>query len=224
MFEGFAAREFPEARGMSNDSAEKRQAFQHWVSSLRTDAGADPAGVEESGVTSLDDQATLVRQLPKEVVRLLREREAGRRLDVDPDSTAVFHPPPDLIARARRLVPPKKPERGATPSVPAEPHAEPDPVLPPEAGAPADHESPLPVLADAVELEEPPSAPYLLGPAAAAPAPAELAKEPAPARRSGWFSALVAVALLSACAWFLLTHWDGTLPTPFRVEEPAPPP
>jgi hypothetical protein len=207
---------------MSNDSAEKRQSFQNWVSSLRTEAGADPiAGVEESGITSLDDQATLVRQLPKEVVRLLREREAGRHLDVDPESTAIFHPPPDLIARARRLMPPKKPERGMTPSVPAEAQPEPEPAPAAGAGVPVDHEPPLPALADAVEAEEPPSvAPYVTGPVAAPP-PAELTQEPARVRRFGWISALLAAALFAACAWFMLTRWDGTIPAPFGVEQPA---
>ena len=59
---------------MSNDSAEKHQAFQRWLSALRTEAGTPGTGDEESGVTSLDDQKTLVRLLPKDLVRHLRER------------------------------------------------------------------------------------------------------------------------------------------------------
>jgi hypothetical protein len=211
MFGGFAAGEFPEAGRMSDDSAEKRQAFQRWLSALRTEAGASPGiGEEESGVTSLDDQKTLVRRLPKDLVRHLREREAGRHLDVDPDSTAIFHPPPELIARARRLVPPKKPERSVTPSTPAEPTSQPPPqplptpvVAPPLAEEAVVVEDPLPALADAVESEAPP--PPSPSPHAPAPAPpAALAPPPQRASRLAWTAVVLAAAFLAASAWFVL--------------------
>jgi hypothetical protein len=213
MFGGFAAGEFPEGSRMSNDSPEKRQAFQRWLSALRVEAGVSPvADGEESGVISLDDQATLVRLLPKDVVRLLREREAGRHLAVDPDSTAIFHPPPDLIARARRLVPPKKPERSVPPSTPAESlsQAHPTPVvaapLPEEAVVlPELHQPPLPILADAVESEAPPPAtPSLRAPASAPPA--ALAPQPRRAARFAWTVTVLGSALLAVSAWFVLTR------------------
>jgi hypothetical protein len=197
---------------MSNDSAEKHQAFQHWVSSLRPKAAARENIDEESGVTSLDDQATLVRQLPKDVVRLLREREAGRHFAVDPDSTAIFTPPPDLIARSRRLTPPKKPERGLSPSAPPEQPSQshPTPVVAPpspaEAVAVAEiGEQPLPVLADAVELDEPqPVIPTEREPNLALPITVAY-----PAQRGwrfGWTAVAIGSALAAASAWFALTH------------------
>src|SRR5690349_17240298 len=165
MFGGFAARPFPEGC-MSIDSAEKRQAFERWVSALRTGTASSPGTLgEDSGVVSLDAQKTLVQHLPKDVVRRLRERTATHRLPADDDSTAIFDAPPELLARARRLVPPKKPERSATPSTPPEPLAEarPTPVvtaqLPEEAVALAElHQLPLPPLSDASEWEDAPVA------------------------------------------------------------------
>jgi hypothetical protein len=214
MFGGFAARESPEGQPMSNESAEKRQAFERWVSALRTKPGASPGvGEDESGVTSLDDQKTLVRHLPKDVVRTLREREAGRHLPVDEDSTAIFHPPPELIARARRLVPPQKPERSAPPSAPPDPVTERLPLPVVTAPLPADAvelpelaQPPLPPLADATEWEEdaPAVMPAAHGPAVAPPmAPAS---EP---RRTGWFAwtvVLLGAAMMAAAAWFELTR------------------
>jgi hypothetical protein len=203
---------------MSNDSAEKRQAFQHWVSSLRPGPVSSPGGdAEESGITSFDEQATLVRQLPKDVVRRLREREASRHLPVDQDSTAIFHPPPDLIARARRLVPPKKPERGETPSVPAEPllTSHPTPVVAPPLSPEADMiaelpAAPLPMLdavelADAVESEEPSPVTSSVRNPLVAPA-ADLAPQSRGASRIGWTIAILGMALIAASAWFLLPH------------------
>jgi hypothetical protein len=205
---------------MSNDPAEKRQSFERWVSALRTNAGGAPIIVgEESGVTSLDDQATLVQRVPKDVVRQLREREAGRHFAVDPDSTAIFHPPADLIARARRLVPPAKPERIVPPSTPVESLSQqhPTPVVavpdPAEAAVLAElPESPLPMLADAVETDDPPLV---------TPSPLESTEQPStalapPSRRAsgfGWTSAVLGSALLAASTWFLLTHWDRVVET-----------
>jgi hypothetical protein len=213
MFEGFAARESSEASRMSNDSAEKRQAFENWVTSLRPSADASSTMIgEESGVTSLDEQATLVRQLPKDVVRLLREREAGRHLAVDPDSTAIFHPPPDLIARARRLVPPKKPDRSVPPSAPPDAlsQAHPTPVVAPPGPeetvvTPELPELPLPLLADAVELDEPPP----VTPSVAEPElpPAVVSAPPSRrAARLAWTAVVLGSALLAASTWFVFTH------------------
>jgi hypothetical protein len=205
---------------MSNDPAEKQQAFQRWVTSLRP--GADVSAValgEESGVTSLDDQKTLVRQLPKDVVRQLREREASRHLAVDPDSTAIFHPPPDLIARARRLVPPPKPARSVTASAPPEPvpQQHPTPVVaqpPPEEALMLEDLS-QPTLSDAVESEYPPPVGPSLHDQASAPlaelAPTELAPLSKRAAWFGWTAVVVVSALVAASAWFALTHWDWVM-------------
>ncbi len=198
---------------MSNDSAEKRQAFQRWLSALRTEAGASSGtGEDESGVISLDDQKTLVQRLPKDVVRHLREREAGRYLEVDQDSTAIFHPPPELIARARRLVPPKKPDRSVPPSTPSEslPQSHPTPVVAPPLAEdavvlPDLGEPPLPTLADAVESEAPP--PMARSVRDPAPAPtAELAPQSTRAVRLGWTIVVLGAAVLAAAAWYVLTH------------------
>jgi hypothetical protein len=206
---------FPEATRMSNDPA-KRQAFERWVSALRSDAGAVLG--EESGITSLEDQKTLVR-LPKDVVRQLREREASRQLaGVDPDSTAIFQPPPELIARARRLAPPPKPERSGPSSSPPEllPEPRPTPLVaaPPAEDAvalPELPEPPLPALEDAVDADEPPFVmPSRPEPPAEAPLALVNTKRPA---RSAWPVILLCSALVGAASWFVLTHWDWTLQT-----------
>lgn len=203
---------------MSNDSAEKRQAFERWVSALRTDAGASPIDAgEESGVTSLEDQKTLVRNLPKDVVRKLRERESHRHAsmaEVDQDSTAIFHPPPELIARARRLVPPPKPERSVPP---------PDPITEraalPLAAAPLDEESaappelsepPLPALVDAVESELPPR----MTPPAEEPlveSPLALVRPPERPSRAGWTLIVLGALVVGGITWLARTHWDSIL-------------
>lgn len=198
---------------MSNDRAEKRQGFERWVSSLRLPPGTSPvAAGEESGVTSLDEQKTLVQHLPKDVVRQLREREANRHLAVDPDSTAIFQPPPELLARARRLVPPKKPERSVAPSAPPESVA--PPLLTPVVAAPFPEEEPvteeralpLPALADAVESEAPPpeEAPVER---LFAPREEELMPEPRRASRLAWTAVALGAAVMAACAWFALAKY-----------------
>jgi hypothetical protein len=203
---------------MSNDSADKRQAFERWVSALRPHADASPAILgEDSGVTSLDEQATLVRRLPNDVVRLLREREAGRHLPIDQDSTAIFHPPADLIARARRLVPPPKPERSVPPDDPiteSMPQPVPTPVVTPlvprDTVAQAELPEPaLPTLADAIESEPPPLS--LHEPAAEPPPTSAL--QPRRAARFPWTAAILVSAILAASAWFVLTRWDWVIQT-----------
>ncbi len=194
---------------MSNESAEKRQAFERWVSSLRA-GGSQVVDGEESGVSSLDEQKTLVQRLPKDLVRQLREREAGRLLDLDQENTAIFQPPPELLARAKRLVPPKKPERSAAPSTPEEPLPQfrPTPVvaapLPDEAVMPPElPHAPLPTLADAVDWEEPP---VMLTPRAPTAPPVV---PTLPSRRTAWFAwtaVVVSSALLVAFVWFALTR------------------
>src|SRR5688500_7907896 len=205
MFGGFAIGEFRETSRMSNDSADKRQAFERWVSALRPHADASPAILgEDSGVTSLDEQATLVRRLPNDVVRLLREREAGRQLPIDQDSTAIFHPPADLIARARRMVPPPKPERSVPPDEPiteSMPQPVPTrvvtPLVPAETVAQAELPEPaLPTLADAIESDPPPVTPSPPMPAAA-PLPATVL-QPRRAARFPWTAAVFVSAILAA--------------------------
>jgi hypothetical protein len=218
MFGGFAGRQFPEASRMSNDPAEKRQAFEHWVSTLRPGAGPSTSTFgEESGVTSLDEQKTLIQRLPKDLVRQLRAREAGRHLNVDPDSTAIFHPPPDLIARARRLVPPPKPERVVAPSVPPEPLPQQHPTplvaapLPEEAVLLEELSQPaLPNLADAVESEHPPPETSSVREPISEP-PVALATPSTRASWLGWTAVVLALALVAAGAWYVLTNWDSVV-------------
>lgn len=101
---------------MSENSAEKRQGFERWVASLKLGslpASSSPpgdAGTDGSPLT-LDEQATLINRLPKEVIYKLRERDSQRALPKTDDSTAVFTPPPELLARARRFQAPPKPDR-----------------------------------------------------------------------------------------------------------------
>lgn len=106
---------------MSDNPAEKKQGFERWVASLKlsknirsnpppaaetTDDGQPPP-------LSLDEQATLINRIPKEVIYKLRERDSNRAMPKSDDSTAVFTPPPELLARARRLEAPPKPERSS---------------------------------------------------------------------------------------------------------------
>ena len=70
---------------MSDGPGEKRQGFERWVASLklgspmRPPSSPPPAteGADGSPLT-LDEQATLINRLPKEVIYKLRERDSQR--------------------------------------------------------------------------------------------------------------------------------------------------
>jgi hypothetical protein len=119
---------------MSEGPAEKKDGFERWVASLKLEArtlnvpGArvetahDSSEPPPSGPLSFDEQVTLVQRLPKDIVKALRERESSRAArgdsnrplgKVDEESTAVFVPPPELLARAKRFQPPPKPDRAS---------------------------------------------------------------------------------------------------------------
>jgi hypothetical protein len=106
---------------MSDNPAEKKQGFERWVASLKLSKNIrsspppppDPDAPAEEQPLTLDEQATLINRIPKEVIYKLRERDSGRAMPKSDDSTAVFTPPPELLARARRLEAPPKPERSS---------------------------------------------------------------------------------------------------------------
>ncbi|HEX6765000.1 MAG TPA: hypothetical protein VF103_05970, partial [Polyangiaceae bacterium] len=107
---------------MSDNPAEKKtQGFERWVASLKLGTPLRPPsnppppteGADGSPLT-LDEQATLINRLPKEVIYKLRERDSQRAgIPKSDDSTAVFTPPPELLARAKRFQAPPKPERSS---------------------------------------------------------------------------------------------------------------
>jgi hypothetical protein len=106
---------------MSDNPVEKRHGFERWVASLKLGTplrpSSTPPPAPEGGDGSpltLDEQATLINRLPKEVIYKLRERDSQRAgLPKTDDSTAVFTPPPELLARAKRFQAPPKPERSS---------------------------------------------------------------------------------------------------------------
>jgi hypothetical protein len=112
---------------MSDGPPEKRQGFERWVASLkiasplRPPSNPPPAAEGHDGSPlTLDEQATLINRLPKELIHKLRERDSQRSgLPKSDDSTAVFTPPPELLARAKRFQQPTKPERSSPTSSPS---------------------------------------------------------------------------------------------------------
>jgi len=114
---------------MSDGPGEKRQGFERWVASLKLGApmrpSSSPPPAEEGADApplTLDEQATLINRIPKEVIYKLRERDsqrAGSGMPKSDDSTAVFTPPPELLARAKRFEAPPKPERSSPVSSPS---------------------------------------------------------------------------------------------------------
>src|SRR5688572_25390303 len=114
---------------MSDGPPEKRQGFERWVASLklgqpmRPSSSPPPTGEDSDGAPlTLDEQATLINRIPKEVIYKLRERDsqrAGSGMPKSDDSTAVFTPPPELLARAKRFEAPPKPERSSPVSSPS---------------------------------------------------------------------------------------------------------
>ncbi|HEX6271607.1 MAG TPA: hypothetical protein VFZ53_01135 [Polyangiaceae bacterium] len=109
---------------MSDNPAEKRPGFERWVQSLKLGtplrpSSSPPPPTEGADGTigsplTLDEQATLINRIPKEVIYKLRERDSQRAgMPKNDDSTAVFTPPPELLARAKRFQAPPKPERSS---------------------------------------------------------------------------------------------------------------
>jgi len=105
---------------MSDNPGEKRPGFERWVASLKLGAALKPSShpppAEDADGTplTLDEQATLINRIPKEVIYKLRERDSQRSgMPKNDDSTAVFTPPPELLARAKRFQAPPKPERSS---------------------------------------------------------------------------------------------------------------
>jgi len=105
---------------MSDNPGEKRPGFERWVASLKLGAALKPSSQppppEDADGTplTLDEQATLINRIPKEVIYKLRERDSQRAgMPKNDDSTAVFTPPPELLARAKRFQAPPKPERSS---------------------------------------------------------------------------------------------------------------
>lgn len=103
---------------MSDNPGEKRQGFERWVASLklttRPSSNPPPIGESEDGPLTLDEQATLINRIPKEIIHKLRERDSQRSgMPKTDDSTAVFTPPPELLLRAKRFQAPPKPERSS---------------------------------------------------------------------------------------------------------------
>jgi hypothetical protein len=106
-----------------------RDGFEAWVASLQRPTGAAPKASEPDITSALvDNSATRVQQIPKELIHRLRERETQGLLGVETERTAVFKPPPELLARAKRMRAPSKP---VTPSDAPEAEATDLPTLPP---------------------------------------------------------------------------------------------
>ncbi|HEY3498359.1 MAG TPA: hypothetical protein VGK73_26880 [Polyangiaceae bacterium] len=122
--------------------------------SARAEPIHDSSEPPPPGPLSLDEQVTLVQRLPKEIVKALRERESQRVqressrppiARVDEESTAVFIPPPELLARAKRFQPPPKPGRNAdVPPAPSDPPARSVNELPTKPPPPMTEEAPAP--------------------------------------------------------------------------------
>lgn len=118
----------------ANGSAGNRDGFEAWVAALQRAPGAERKSEPDITAALVNDSATHVQQIPKELIHKLRERETQGLLGVETERTAVFRPPPELLARAKRMRPPSKP---ASPSdVPPAEHAEIPTAPPPEAAVP----------------------------------------------------------------------------------------
>ncbi|HEV8548995.1 MAG TPA: hypothetical protein VGQ57_08205 [Polyangiaceae bacterium] len=123
----------------ANGSAGKPgDGFQRWVQSLQRPPGAatpgEPPKAKDVTAPLVDENATHVHQIPKELIHRLRERETQGLLGVEAERTAVFRPPPELLERAKRMKPQGKPAPSETPP---EGRAEaPTAPPPPEAAVP----------------------------------------------------------------------------------------
>jgi len=128
----------------TDGSTGRRDGFNRWVASMKTDQPMETKAAPVKPAVGkleleLDDNATHVHRIPKELISRMREREQApappppqanddddddeSRFSplgmVQEDRTAVFRPPPELLARAKRLKAPPKPDAQA--SVPTKP-------------------------------------------------------------------------------------------------------
>lgn len=129
----------------TDGSTGRRDGFNRWVASMKTGPMETKAAPVKPAVgkleLELDDNATHVHRIPKELISRMREREQppaapepeeessdeddDERRGISPlgmvqeDRTAVFRPPPELLARAKRLKSQPKPDAQA--SVPTKP-------------------------------------------------------------------------------------------------------
>jgi hypothetical protein len=146
----------------ANGSPGDRNGFQQWVDSLQRPAGATPSNPkpEAKDVTAplVDESATHVHQIPKELIHRLRERETQGLLGVETERTAVFKPPPELLARAKRNQQAQKAAPAAAPQAPV--HAEKTKPPPPEAAIPTVRPPPpggVPTVAEPITAPPPPA-------------------------------------------------------------------
>ncbi|HTQ04264.1 MAG TPA: hypothetical protein VMI54_10425 [Polyangiaceae bacterium] len=128
----------------TDGSTGRRDGFNRWVASMKTEhqpLEAKPGALKPAVPKlelELDDNATHVHRIPKELIHRMREqqpqpqpipREEPEDDDdesqvkglgvIQEDRTAVFRPPPELLARAKRMKAPPKPDAQA--SVPTKP-------------------------------------------------------------------------------------------------------
>jgi len=116
----------------------RRDGFERWVATMKRGheaVAAKPAALKNAVpelVLELDENATHVHRIPKEVMSRMREKESREKeaaeedardslAGVSDDLTAVFRPPPELLARAKRMRPPAKPNVNEAPTQPPPP-------------------------------------------------------------------------------------------------------
>ncbi len=254
---------------MSADgSTGRRDGFERWVASMKRDhqpvsprsaaltpgttPSAKPSTLEKLEL-ELDDQATHVHRIPKELINRMREREQAREqakqaedsippsdeqeapsddgfsgmAAVSDDRTAVFRPPPELLARAKRMRPPAKPNpQSEAPTKPPPAPAADDPDAR-AAAAPAIPAAPMmPVMAPISTA--PGARPSPMTPAAPRPTPlvpkrevAPRATPPAPAARPAATAAPAPVARTAPAA--NVAPASAPSSSPSTSPPPAPP-
>ena len=122
----------------ADGSAGRRDGFERWVATMKSDhqpVAAKPATLKSAVPKlelELDENATHVHRIPKELITRMREKESRAQdtadeeardsmVGVSDDRTAVFRPPPELLARAKRMRPPAKPGVNEAPTKPPPP-------------------------------------------------------------------------------------------------------
>jgi hypothetical protein len=167
---------------MSADgSTGRRDGFQRLVAAMKQDhqpVSAKPGALKTAVPKlelELDENATHVHRIPKELISRMRQREAEAEVaepssatfeslaGVSDDRTAVFRPPPELLARAKRMKPPAKPSVNEAPTKPPPPLEGDDAA----AGVPA--AAKVPFVASTPPMTRPSSAPPVLEAWSAAP-------------------------------------------------------